>query len=378
LRVEGSESATLHRFWNSSGHQKVALLTPALLVVLAGLLLAGCGGSSSSAASGPSARTLLKQTFTGSHTIDSGRLAASITVDPTGSTVLTEPISLSFGGPFQSRGKGKLPKSDFAIAVGFQGHTGQLGIISTGTEGFVTLEGTAYKLPASSFQQLEGGVSSVGGGSGSSSALSGLGIHPEQWLVDPRVLGTAEVGGTETDHIRGRLAVKPLLADLSKLLGKAATLSSSTASLGSITPAQQTKIAGEVSDASFDLWTGTADHTIRKLTVTATLPVTGTTRTELGGMTRARLSFGLTYSDVGTPQTITTPASSAPYSQFQSRLRSIVLEIEELVVGASGSSTSTTGSSAGASGDAAYSQCVAAAGSSVAKIQKCAALLNGG
>ena len=378
MRAEGSESATLHRFWNSSGRRKVSLLTPALLVVLGGLLLAGCGKSSSSAAAGPSARTLLAQTFTGSHAIDSGRLAASITVDPTGSTVLTEPISLSFGGPFQSRGKGKLPKSDFAIAIGFQGHTGQLGIISTGTEGFVTLEGTGYKLPAASFQQLEGGVSTVGGGSGSSSALSSLGIHPEQWLIDPKVLGTAEVGGTDTDHIQGRLAVKPLLADLSKLLGKAATLSSSTASVTSISAADQAKIAGEVTNASFDLWTGTQDHTIRKLSVTATLPVTGTTRTELGGMTRARLTFGLTYSDVGQPQTITTPTSSKPYTQFQSRLRDIVLEIEELVVGATGSSTSTTSSSAGASGDSAYSQCVSNAGGSVSKIQKCAALLNGG
>ena len=292
--------------------------------------------------------------------------------------MLTEPISLSFGGPFQSRGKGKLPKSDFAIAIGFQGHTGQLGIISTGTEGFVTLEGTAYKLPAASFQQLEGGVSTVGGGSGSSSALSSLGIHPEQWLIDPKVLGTAKVGGTDTDHIQGRLAVKPLLADLSQLLGKAATLSSSTASVTSISAADQAKIAGEVTNATFDLWTGTQDHTIRKLSVTATLPVTGTTRTELGGMTRARLTFGLTYSDVGQPQTITTPTSSKPYTQFQSRLRDIVLEIEELVVGATGSSTSTTSSSAGASGDSAYSQCVANAGGSVSKIQKCAALLNGG
>ncbi len=371
----------MHRFWNSLGRLKVSLLTPALLTAAA-LALSGCGGSSTGAGSGASARTLLKETFTGSHNIDSGQLAASITVDPTGSKILTEPVSLSFGGPFQSRGKNQLPESDFNIAVGFQGHTGQLGILSTGTEGFVTLEGTAYKLPAASFKQLESGVSAVGGGSSSSSSvLSGLGIHPQQWLIDPEVVGTAQVGGTQTDHIHGKLAVKPLLSDLSKLLAKASTLSSSTSALKSISPAEQQKIAGEVNNASFDLWTGTKDHTVRKLTVTATLPVSGATSTELGGLTSAKLSFGLTYSGIGQAQTITAPTRSEPYSQFESRLRTIVLEIEELVVDVSssaGASTSTTSSGAGSSGgDSAYSQCVSAAGNSVAKLQKCAALLNG-
>jgi hypothetical protein len=356
-------------------------------------MLAACGGSSSGTGASPSARSLLSETFTGKHPIDSGRLQASLTVDPTGSSVITEPVSLSFGGPFQSRGKNQLPKSDFNIAIRFQGHTGQLGIISTGTEGFVTLEGTAYKLPAASFKQLEGGVSSVGGGSSSSSTLSDLGIHPQQWLIDPTVLGDAQIGGTETEHIRGKLALKPLLSDISKLLAKASTASSSTSALKGISAADQAKIAGEVTDASFDLWTGTRDHTIRKLSVTATLPVTGTTRTELGGMTRAKLTFGLAYSDVGQPQTVSTPTSSKPYSQFTTRLRSIVLDIEDLVVGATGSSTSTTssgasagsgassssgtGSSSGTSGDSSYSQCVANAGGSVSKIQQCASLLNG-
>jgi hypothetical protein len=377
----------LHRFWNSLGRSKVSLLTPALLTIVASLALSACGASSSStgSGSGTSARTLLSETFTGKHTIDSGDLSASITVDPTGSTLLTQPLSLTFGGPFQSRGKNQLPKSNFAIAVDVQGQTGRLGILSTGTEGFVTLGSDAYKLPAANFKQLEGSVSAVGGGSSSSSTLSGLGIHPQNWLIDPAIVGTAQIGGTQTEHIRGTLAVKPLLSDLSKLLAKASTLSSSTSTLKAISPAEQAKIAGEVKNASFDLWTGSQDHTIRKLTVTATLPVTGTLSTELGGMTSAKLSFGLTYSDIGQPQTVTAPTSSKPYSQFTTRLQAIVLEIEELAVGVtSGTSTSTTsgsgttGSSAGSgSTDSAYSQCVSAAGSSVAKLQKCAALLNG-
>jgi hypothetical protein len=338
------ESTTLHRFWNSIGRLKVSLLTPVLLISVAASGLAACGGSSSASASGPSAAALLKETFTGSHPINSGNLAASITVDPTGSTVLTEPVSLSFGGPFQSRGKNQLPKSDFNVAIGFQGHTGRRSSSSTST-------------------------------------LSSLGIHPRQWLIDPEVVGSAQIGGVATEHIHGRLAVKPVLGDVSKLLAKAGALSTSTSSLKAITPAEQQKIAGEVKSASFDLWTGTQDHTIRRLTVTAALPVTGTLSRELGGMTAARLSFSLTYTGIGQSQTIIAPSSSKPYSQFQTHLQAIVQEIEELVVGASSSSssagTSGTSTTSSSSGDSAYSQCVSAAGSSVTKIQKCAALLNG-
>ena len=51
-------------------------------------------------------------------------------------------------GPFESRGAGKLPKSNFNIGLSALGHHGQLGIVSTGATGYVTLDGNAYRLPA--------------------------------------------------------------------------------------------------------------------------------------------------------------------------------------------------------------------------------------
>ena len=90
---------------------------------------------------------------------------------PSGSSTLNGPITLSFGGPFQSLGKGKLPKSNFNVSISALGKTGSLGILSTGTTGYVTLQGTSYQLPAATFQKLESSfaalASSPGGGSGS-------------------------------------------------------------------------------------------------------------------------------------------------------------------------------------------------------------------
>ena len=345
---------------------------------LAALAVAGCGGSAAGSATG--ARALLSQTFSGRHPVTSGRLQAELAVDPHGSSVLTQPITLSFGGPFQSRGSHALPKSDFAIAISFQGHTGRLGIISTGTQGFITLGNQAYSLPAATFAQLENGVSAVGAsGNPSGVSLGKLGIHPQNWLSDPRVVGDETIAGTPTVHIHGRLALTPLLHDLSTILTKAGSVASTTAALKPLSPATQARLAGEIRQAGFDLWTGRSDHTLRRLSVALTLPVSGATRTQLGGLSQASIRFTLAYSDIGRPQTVTAPSSAGSYRQFQARLAQTVLGIEGLVTGAAGATGSTGAAAPGGSGTvSAYSQCISAANGDVAKIQGCAALLNGG
>ena len=176
-----------------------------LAVVAAAALLAACGGSSSG-----DARSLLSQTFSGKHTVNSGQLQFSVSLTPSGSTSLTSPISFGFGGPFQSRGPGKLPASNFTLSLSGLGRSGSLGILSTGTAGYVTLKGTSYALPAATFQKLESSFASVsasGGGSGSS-ALSKLGIHPLNWLSAPSVVGDETVGGAKVTHIRAGINVE--------------------------------------------------------------------------------------------------------------------------------------------------------------------------
>ena len=145
-------------------HHRGTAVRAAILVVLASLAVAGCGTASGSTDS-PS--TLLKQTVTGTHRGTSGVLGLTLTFDPSGSSTLTGPITLSFGGPFQSQGTGKLPKSNFVISFTAQGKTGSLGIISTGTAGYVTLQGTSYQLPSSTFQKLESSFASLASSPGS-------------------------------------------------------------------------------------------------------------------------------------------------------------------------------------------------------------------
>ena len=367
-----------------AGVRRVVVLA---LAVVSAVLITACGSSGGTA--GGSAQSLLRQTFSGSHKVNSGNLSFSLTVDPTGSSTLTKPISLSFGGPFQSLGTGKLPQSNFTVSISAQGHTGSLSILSTGSKGFVTLSGTSYQLPGASFQKLESSFSSItnsgGGGSGKQNVLSRLGIDPLGWLTNPTIVGSDSVGGTPTTHIRARVNVPVLLRSLNTFLGKASTLGVTGASKlpSSLSAASQAKIAAEIRNPTFDVWTGNDDKTVRKLTIGVSLPVTGQLAALLGGLRAAAISLTLQYTNLNQPQTITAPTNIQPYALFSQKLATLLQAVQSSVASGALGSTGTTGST-GAAGStsttsgaaSAYGQCIQSAAGDVTKMQQCASLLS--
>jgi len=367
-----------------------------LAAVAAGLALAACGSSSGEAT------TLLHQTFSGPHRINSGNLNFRVTVNPSGSSTLKGPITISFGGPFQSLGTGKLPASAFTVSIGAMGSNGSLTLTSTGTHGYVTFQGDSYELPQATFQRLESSFTQLGSSPGASSGsglLGKLGIQPQHWLTNPQVVGDETVGGVTTTHIRAGINVAALLNDFNTFLGRASSLGVSGA--GSlphgISQATRNRIATEVQNPRFDVWTGTNDKTIRRLQITLSLPVSGQTSTLLGGLRSAVIALTMQYADLNQPQTITAPSPVLPYSQFQAKLRTLLQGLQGGLSGAlsggassglsgtSGSGTTGTSGSGttGATGSGtssayqAYSQCIQSAAGNITKMQQCAPLLNG-
>lgn len=374
----------------------VVLLT--MLAAGAVFVLSACGGGNSSG----NASQLLKSTFSGSHSINSGNLGFSLTITPSGSSTLKGPITLSFGGPFQSLGKGKLPASNFNVSVSAMGHRGSLAILSTGTSGYITLQGNSYQLPAATFQKLESSfaqVSASGAGSSSSGALSKLGINPLHWLVHPSIVGKETMGGVDTTHIRAGINVANLLNDLNTFLRRASSvgISGTSGLTGGLSSSTRARIAGSVQNPTFDVWTGTSDKTLRRMTLSLTVPVTGQISTLLGGLSSAQIGFDMKYGNLNQPQTITPPTSVRPFSEFQAKLRSFLTAVQSAaaLAGSGSAGSGTTGStgtttpgastgSAGATGTTgsgsavqSYSACLQAAGSDVTKMQQCASLLNG-
>jgi hypothetical protein len=363
-----------------------------LVSVAAALTLAACASSG-----GGNAGALLSQTFGGKHTITSGILAFDLTVNPSGSRTLTGPITLSFSGPFQSLGAGKLPESAFDVSISALGNSASVTITSTGTKGYVTFDGESYQLPQSTFQQLESAFAQLGSSpvsSNGSGLLGKLGIQPAHWLQNPQVVGSETIGGVPTTHIHAAINVTGFLSDLGTFLGRASSLGiSGTASLPhGISAATRSRIAHEIQDPTFDVWTGQADKTIRRLEIGLTLPVSGTISTLLGGLRSAAIGLSMQYGSLNQPQTITAPTTLHPFSQFKAKLKTLIQEIQSGVgstlggggLGGSGSSGSTASRSSGSSSSGTsstlqkYSTCIQAANGDVAKMQRCAPLLNAG
>jgi hypothetical protein len=208
-----------------------------------------------------------------------------------------------------------------------------------------------------------------------------------------------------------------LLLDLNSFLQKASSLGVTGASRipTSISDTTRQRIANEVKNPGFDVWTGTSDKTIRKLAISLTVPVHGQLSTLLGGLSSAQIGLTMQYADLNQRQTITPPTSVRPYKEFAAKLRTFFQALQGTVGGAlSGGSSAAGAGSAGAgsagagsagagsagagsagagsvgttpsaspssgAGSAAnlqsYSQCLQAAGSDVAKMQRCAPLLN--
>jgi hypothetical protein len=352
-----------------------AVMTAALIA----LTLSACGGGSGGDAAG-----LLKQTFGQAHTVNSGNLNLSLVVVPAGSQTSNAPITVSFGGPFQSHGKGKLPASNFSISISALGRTGSLGVLSTGSNGYVTLAGTSYQLPAATFQKLESSFAQVTASptaNGQSGSLAKLGIDPLHWLVKPSIVGNDTLGGAQTTHIRAGVNVPVLLTDLNTFLQKASSIGATGSGKlpSQLSPATRSKIAAAIKNPSVDVWTGSSDKMLRKLAVNLTVPVSGQVSTLLGGIRSAQIGISLGYANLNQPQTIAAPATVRPYSEFTTKLRSFLAAAQGAagVGSASGAASGAGGSTANPSTGASqsYIQCIQSAGQDVGKLQQCAGLL---
>lgn len=351
---------------------KIRTLAGVLLAaVVAAVALAACGSGGTSAGQ---AHSLLNQAFK-THPVNSGKLTFALAVDTSGSKTLKGPIALNFGGPFQSLGKGKTPKSDFTLRLSALGRSGSLGIISTGTKGYVALQGTSYQLPAATFRQFESGLAPVTH-SGSLGKLPNVDFL--SWVRNPVVVGQETVAGADTTHVRGGIDVHKMLTDLNSVIHKAP--SAGVSGLGSgISTATIARVAAKVRNPMLDVWVGSSDHTMRKLALNFGVPVTGADSTLLGGLRTAHVALTIQYADINQPQTITAPSSPKPFTEFVSKLQGFLQGLEGTLGGSSPLSGTGSSGSGSASGQKLqrYTQCIRSAGKDVAKMQRCAAILNG-
>jgi hypothetical protein len=353
----------------------------ALVLTLLGLaLVAGCGGSGSGskkASSDTPVNQLLQQTFSGSKQVKSGVLDLSLRLTAQGSSQLSGPIALRLSGPFESQGKGKLPKFKFSAAVSGEGQNLTAGVTSTVAKGFVDFQGTEYAVTDNVWSQFRKGYEQSQAQARSQKpgqSLSSLGIDPRRWLTSPRNAGDGKVGDTDVVRITGGVDVNKLLADVNTLLAKGRALGgSATKSIpNKLTPQQMRKAAQAIKNPTIEIDTGKDDSILRRALVNfgVTVPKSSTAAAQSG-----TVSLDLKLTDLNQSQDISAPANAKPFDQLLGSLGSLGLG----GLG-SGSGSGSGSSGSGTSGTSSqnlqkYSQCISDAGSDSAKASKCANLL---
>jgi hypothetical protein len=349
------------------------------------LLAAGCGSSGGGDAS---TATLLKDTFSGGKAVKSGKLDVSLGFQAQGLPTLTGPVAFKLAGPFASQGAGKLPKFDFDLDIAAGGQTIQAGAVSLGDGGYIKFGGRAYALDKALFDQFRTGYEKSQQSAKSKDAgpsFKALGVTPSAWLKDARKAGTADVGGTSTFHITSGVDVPRFLSDVNRLLGKAKNLGVSGAQgvPQGLSPAVQTTIERSVKSARVDVYTGKDDHALRRLVLSVSLLVPKDAQKAAGGMKSGELRFNLTIAGLNSDQTIKAPSGARPFSELQSALAALQ-GVGSTTTTPSSTTPPTTTPSAGttappsAGAPSAYLDCVQKAGTNIAEVQKCAALVNGG
>ncbi len=346
-----------------------------LLALLAAVSLAACG--SSRGGSSGDARKLLDETFNGSHKITSGNLDLNFTLSAQGSPALSKPVTVALKGPFASQGKAKLPKFDLAATVAAQSQNIRAAAVSTGDKGFIGFQGTTYSVPPQVFSQFKSSYeqSQAKSQNQNGNPLSRIGIKPLDWLEDPKTIGDEDVAGTSTTHITAGVNTSKFVDDLNKILANASSLGvPNTGRLPrSITPDQKGQIEKAIKNATFDVWTGKDDKTLRKLAIKLAIEVPPSANAN--GVKSADISLSLQIAGLNSPQTVNEPTGTKPLSDLTSQFGG---GLGGLGGGGTtpGGTPGTTPTTPGASPNIKkYSDCLAKARGDLAKQQKCASLL---
>jgi hypothetical protein len=332
-----------------------------LLLSLSVALVAGCGDAQvEPASSSTDVNTLLRDTFRNLDQVKSANLSAKLAVDGAG-----ESVTASLSGPFQSQGKGKLPKVQLDAKLAGGGQSFAAGVTWLGDKGYVNLQGTNYEVPGLVAKQFAAGYEEAAKQQkkGSDTALL-LGVDFSKWLKNGRNEGEANVAGADTIKLTGEADVAQVIADVQRIAQKASALNlPGTQDVPTkLTPAQEKEIVTAVKKFAIEVYTGKEDRILRKLVVNAELQDPSSKQT-------SHVVFELTLNGVGSDQDFSAPKNAKPFSELAKAVKGFSL------LGSSTSGGTTTAPSSDAVEK--YSKCVSDAKGDVAKMQKCADLISG-
>jgi hypothetical protein len=290
------------------------LLLPILFVVVA---LASCGGGEDTQDS----EELLDRAF--SQELHSADLTLEAQIQLEGSPVLDRPLRIQAAGPFRTN-DGKLPSMDLEIKIGSDGggQTITTGYLSTGDRAFVKFQDVYYEQPASAVRRAN---RAIGRHQGRGDSLRGLGLNPRSWLSGAEDEGEEEVAGVETRHLSGTLDLEAMILDINRLVRRSGgAIRGATGQKPSAVMSRDDirEIEEVVTDPTFDVYIGTDDDIVRRVSGRIEFDVPEASRGDWDGIEGGDIQFSVELADVNRDQEIEPPARARPLSALTRSLGS--------------------------------------------------------
>lgn len=276
---------------------------------LVALAVAGCGG-------GQNPEEVLDKAF--SQAIGSAEMDLSLDATLQGIPAATDPVRISLTGPYQSGDEDTLPSFDLAASLdagALPAPGDALSLISTGTNLFVEIAGTAYEAGEDAVAQ------EIAGRSETDSQSNPFGVDPRTWVEDPKIVGEEQVDGVDTLHLTGAISVATMVRNLNDAGAKAAEAGQQEVPV--LTDEQISEIESVLENPTFDLYTGKSDGKIRRLSASVTFTVPEAERQGMGGLSGGKIAFQLNFTGVGEPVTITAPKNAQPLKDLASQIQTL-------------------------------------------------------
>jgi hypothetical protein len=203
-------------------------------------------------------------------------------------------LSLELSGSFERGAVGDVPEFELDVRLATE-RAG--GFVSLGDEAFFTKGNVGWRVPDPAWSPLVQAVESRAAGQPQNVALP---FDPQTWIRDVRSEGTETLDGVETTHIAASVDARRVFEDLVPLARQG----------GTEVPSAR-DVARTVKSADFEVWVGTDDRVIRRLSAEVAFAPPPELRGP-GDSARSRLAFDLRLTGVNQTQDIEAPADVRP------------------------------------------------------------------
>jgi hypothetical protein len=213
-------------------------------------------------------------------------------------------LSLELSGSFERGAVGDVPEFELDVRLAADGARAEGGFVSLGDEAFFTKGDAGWRVPDPAWSRLAQLVESRAAGQPQNVALP---FDPQTWIRDVRSEGTETLDGVETTHLAASVDARRVFEDLVPL-----------ARQGETEVPSARDVARTVKSADFDVWVGTDDRVIRRLSAEVAFAPPPELRGP-GDSARSRLAFDLRLTGVNQPQDTEAPAdvrSGMPGGEF--------------------------------------------------------------